>query len=410
MKAIGIISEYNPYHTGHAYLLRKAREITGASHAVSVMSGCFSQQGSPMVLDKYLRAAAAASDGLDLVFELPVLYATGSARDFAEGAVLLLTRLGLVDTLCFGVEDPDPDSFERITCCILEEPAAYRDVLLERQKAGDSYPAAREEALASVLGDDVRPVLRQPNNILALEYHLAIRRLGSPLKICMIRRNSDYHSGSTASATAIRNHLTALEASGETGSAGSYLREALPEGAAGLLEPEAAHFLLSSDGLTPYLAARMMELSDLPEESELPLDMTAEVYQRLRKVSLPSDYESIVNDLKRRNETRGRITRSLLHLMLGIREKDRVRPAEIQSPYLNLLAARSESTHLLRKVQDAGELIVITKKSAYIPADPVTDRLWSLDRKAASLYAQLVHDAFGITLPPELKRTPVILD
>ena len=114
MSVLGIISEYNPYHKGHAHLLSEAKKKTGAAYAVSVMSGCFSQQGLPMILDKYSRAEAAVRSGIDLVFELPVLFATGSARDFAEGAVLLLSRLSLVDHLAFGVENADPEAFAEI--------------------------------------------------------------------------------------------------------------------------------------------------------------------------------------------------------------------------------------------------------------------------------------------------------
>ena len=409
MNTIGIISEYNPYHTGHGFLLDQALRLTGADHAVSVMSGCFSQQGSPMVLDKYLRAQAAAAAGVDLVFELPVIYATGSARDFAEGAVALLTRLGIVNTLCFGAEDPDDALFRRITDCILEEPALYRDTLLSRQKAGESYPSAREDALAAVLGDTIRLILQRPNNILALEYHLAIRRFESPLKTCMIRRSTDYHSGITASATSIRNHMTALCEAGDASSIRPYLHRVLPPSVAEVLDPEAEHFLLSSDVLTPYLAARLLELPEDPETFRLPMGMTAELYHRLKKLSLPSDYASIVEGLKRRNETRGRVTRSLLHLILGIRESDRVNPAKAPALYLNLLAARNGSTHLLRSLPEESALTVITKKSSYLPEDPKAKRMWELDRKAAGLYGQLVFDSFGTVLPGELRRTPVIV-
>ncbi|MDD6306208.1 MAG: nucleotidyltransferase family protein, partial [Clostridiales bacterium] len=34
MKTIGIIAEYNPFHNGHAYQIKKIREITGADFVV----------------------------------------------------------------------------------------------------------------------------------------------------------------------------------------------------------------------------------------------------------------------------------------------------------------------------------------------------------------------------------------
>ena len=409
MKAIGIISEYNPYHTGHAFLLEKAGKITGFSHAVSVMSGNFSQQGFPMVSDKYLRAKAAAAAGIGLTFELPTLYATGSARDFAEGAISLLTRLSFVDTLCFGVEDADKDAFSEIADCITAEPPLYQETLRNCQKDGLSYPAAREEALAKVLGEEVRGIVSKPNNILGLEYMAAIKRQRSPLSVLLIPRSTDYHSGTYASATGIRNHLISLRENEQEDTAGAYLREVLPPEAAKILGPEAGHFLLTPSCLTPYLAAQLLLLpEELPDE-QLPLGMTREMLRRLKKAPLPLDYEVLVDSLKRRNETRGRITRSLLHLMLGIREADRVEPAKAPSLYLNLLAARRESTSLLREIPEDNGLTIITKKADYDPEDPVTARMWEMDKRASDLYHQLIFDSFGVTLPPEPKRTPVIL-
>ena len=406
MPVLGIISEYNPYHRGHALLLEKAKEMTGAEHSVSVMSGCFSQQGLPMIRDKYLRASAAAAEGIDLVFELPTLFATGSARDFAGGGVALLSAFG-TDALCFGVETPDPALFDEIADLIAEEPDQFRTLLKEEQKKGESYPAARETAIASILGDTVRPFLREPNNILALEYVTAIRRQHSPMRPYYIQRTTDYHCGPAGSATAVRNHMTALREEGTEDPAG-YLEQVLPSGSYDVYHSCRDRFLLSSEGLMPYLASRMLELpEELPKE-ELPMDMTPEMYRRLRRLTLPSDYETILTGLKRKNETRGRISRSLLHLILGIREKDRITfPEDRELPlYLNLLAGRKDSTSLLR---DRNGLSIITKKSAFQPADPHIERMWELDCRAAALYSQLLHDACGDTLPGEMQQSPIVM-
>ena len=104
MKTVGIIAEYNPFHKGHAYQLRKAKELSGADFAVVVMSGDFVQRGGPALTDKYLRAEMALRSGADLVLELPAVYATGSAETFARGAVSVLEALSFVDALCFGSE------------------------------------------------------------------------------------------------------------------------------------------------------------------------------------------------------------------------------------------------------------------------------------------------------------------
>ena len=93
MSNIGIIAEYNPFHNGHKYLVKNAIKETGADGVIALMSGNFIQQGAPAMADKYTRAEAAVRGGVDIVFELPVIYATASARDFANGAVAMLSSM-----------------------------------------------------------------------------------------------------------------------------------------------------------------------------------------------------------------------------------------------------------------------------------------------------------------------------
>ncbi len=106
-KITGIISEYNPFHEGHRYQIRKAGEITGADAVVVVMNGDFVQRGECAVVDKYVRTKMALLGGADYVFELPVRYGISSASDFAYGGILALESLGCVDVVCFGCEAPE---------------------------------------------------------------------------------------------------------------------------------------------------------------------------------------------------------------------------------------------------------------------------------------------------------------
>ena len=107
MKIVGLITEYNPFHNGHLYHIEKAKEITGADFVIVVMSGDYVQRGAPAIMPKHLRAEIALEAGVDLLFELPVCYAVGSAEYFAKGAVSLFERLGCIDSICFGSECGD---------------------------------------------------------------------------------------------------------------------------------------------------------------------------------------------------------------------------------------------------------------------------------------------------------------
>ena len=189
------------------------------------MSGDYVQRGVPAIMPKRLRAEMALKCGADAVFELPVCYATGSAELFATGAVSLLDSLGIVDCLCFGSECSDLRSMEMIADILLKEPPEYRDLLRENLRQGCSYPVARQNAISgyslsvrdktassarvSVLAD----IMKEPNNILGIEYLKALKKLKSPITPFTIRREgARYHDRELSdshysSASAIRSLL-----------------------------------------------------------------------------------------------------------------------------------------------------------------------------------------------------------
>ena len=127
MKTLAVISEYNPFHNGHLYMLDKAKELTGADYAISLMSGNFTQRGIPAICDKHKRAHMSVISGIDLCLELPFVYASGSAYDFANGAINILNSLNTVDYLCFGAECDDIDLFNKAAEIITNETVQYKE-------------------------------------------------------------------------------------------------------------------------------------------------------------------------------------------------------------------------------------------------------------------------------------------
>ena len=130
-KVLGIVCEYNPFHNGHLYHLEQSKKATGSNYVVAIMSGNFTQRGSTAIIDKWSRTEAALKCGVDLVIELPVLYATSSAENFAEGAIHILDSLKVVDYLGFGSETSDVDILGEIADILYKEPKAYRNILSE---------------------------------------------------------------------------------------------------------------------------------------------------------------------------------------------------------------------------------------------------------------------------------------
>ena len=227
MKTTGIIAEYNPFHKGHAYQLQKAKELTGADYMVIVMSGPFTQRGLPALVDKYTRTKMALENGADLVLELPVPYASGSAEAFAQGAVALLDSLGCIDTLCFGSESGDLKALISYAKLFEEEPEDYKSLLKYHLKQGLPFPAARSRAAEECLhytdhvcvcsreDADCRQeseLLYHPNNILGIEYCRALLSRRSKIRPVTLRRvSSGYHDTAMdtefASASAIREAI-----------------------------------------------------------------------------------------------------------------------------------------------------------------------------------------------------------
>ena len=218
MKVVGIVAEYNPFHYGHLYHLQSSRSLTEADCVVVVMSGNYTQRGEPAVVSKWARAEMALLSGADLVIELPVAYAMGSAEYFAYGAVRLLDSLGVVDAMCFGSESGDIEDLQAIASILADEPEEYKDLLKNHLSDGHSFPSARQKALSGYLRGrhgkaDLTRLLKSSNNILGIEYLKALLRLDSKIKPVTISRiGSDYNStelsGKFSSATSIRNILS----------------------------------------------------------------------------------------------------------------------------------------------------------------------------------------------------------
>lgn len=208
MKTLAIISEFNPFHNGHEYLLKKSKELTKADLAISLMSGDFVQRGEPAIVDKFSRADMAMMAGFDMVVEMPIHISLQSAEYFALGSVKILDKLN-VDYLCFGIENIEPNDFLEKANLLLEKENLLEE-LTKKHLENSSFTKARYDATVDVLGDDG---FITSNNILALEYMRAIRKIDSSMTPMPIRRISSNNSDTDlldskiSSSTAIRNNI-----------------------------------------------------------------------------------------------------------------------------------------------------------------------------------------------------------
>ncbi len=208
MKTLAIISEFNPLHNGHKYLLDKAKEKTKADLAITIMSGDYVQRGEPAVIDKFQRSSTAMKAGFDMVIEMPVFITLQSAEYFALGSIKILEKIG-VDFLCFGIENIDPNDFLKKVDSLIKKDDQL-DKLTKENLCSSSFTKARYDATVKILGDNN---FISSNNILALEYIRAIRKINSkiipiPIKrISSLNKDKDLKDTKISSSTAIRKNL-----------------------------------------------------------------------------------------------------------------------------------------------------------------------------------------------------------
>lgn len=376
MRVVGIVTEFNPFHNGHALLLERAREAMGEDTAVvCCMSGDFVQRGEAAVWSKFARAEAAARCGADLVFELPLPWALSSAEGFARGGVGLLAALGVVDCLCFGSECGETEPLERAAEALLS-PALAAELRRELE-SGIPFAAARQRALAAVTDEETARLVETPNNILAVEYIRAIYELGLDLGFMTVRREGAEHDGqgegSIRSASELRSRIAA----------GKSCSGFMPDAAIAVFEREAERGRgpVLMETLEPMLLARLRMLPD-EEFSRLP-DASEGLGNRLRAaVRDEPTLDGVLAAAKSKRYALSRIRRMTMCACLGVREG----MAEGVPPYARLLAASERGRELLRRAQDKSRIPIITKAAAARQLPRETLSVFELGSGARDLY------------------------
>ncbi len=384
MNVVGIVAEYNPFHKGHAYQIDYARQALGADYVIAVMSGPFSQRGLPAIFDKYHRAEAAVCCGVDMVLELPVIYATSSAASFAYGAISILAATGIVNTVLFGCETPDIAKISHAASILLDEPTVYKDALQRNLSNGFSFAKARSMAM-KVYG--LSDILDTPNNILAVEYVKALMRLSSDIKpVCMQRVGADYHASDIqkfhASATAIRANMIASDNE-------DYLKQ-VPK----CLTSQYKELLQTNQFIVPDDISSVLHYALLSETFfEKYSDCSLDLSNKIRK-KLPSfqNFTSFCDALKSKEITHSRITRVMNHILLHITEEDFQSMTHVSSvPYLRMLCADKSCEALFSDIKKRGHTPIITSpKDASVKLSAKGQHMLELDIYAADVYRNLL--------------------
>ncbi len=410
MAAAGIVTEYNPFHNGHLYHLRRSRQISSSRRIIAVMNGNFTQRGEPACLDKWLRAEMAVKAGVDLVLELPVYSGVRSAHYFAQGAVRTLAATGVVDKIVFGSESGEVDPLLQIADILAREPRDFRDIFHEYLRSGKSYARARTRALTEYIsrhGDksfDLSPqgtslqspgdIISSPNNILGVEYIKNIIRDNLDIEPAAIkRRQASYHEktagpGKIASATAIRKLLYEKGIEETAAYLPEHSLKVLKKAAAENKAPlETAKF--ENMALFNLRRSIRTELKNCPALSE---NIVNTILSRQQK---GDDYQTLIDKTTSRNQPSSRIRRGVLQALLRFDEMiEAGLDEEFKPEYLRVLALGGEGEELLSELDKKADLPVITNPSQLIEEvnfsrENPEELHMSLDILASDIYSLL---------------------
>ena len=414
-KILGIVAEYNPFHSGHLYQINKAKSICAADYVVVIMSGHFTQRGEAAIYDPYLRTEMALKAGVDAVYEMPAAFSTASAADFAFYAVTFLTLLN-VDYISFGVEDATLDELENLADILLNESEGFKNLIKEKLSKGYTYPLARKEAFLNELKNfrnfdetKIKSLLSTPNNILGLEYIYTIKKIGSHLRPVLIKRKgSDYHDKGIAynkehsSATALRKYLS--------------LHSELKELESSLM-PSSIEIIkkskpLFADDFRGSISRKLYDLLYNDVDLSIYSDISPNLSDRIYKLNKSySDYETMVASIKSKDYTFTRISRALCHILLNIKKSDTdIYKNNIK--YSKLLGFRRSSGHLLKLIKTRSQLINITKPADakdILRDEKETYRLFMSEVYASYIYNSVYYDKYKTELKNSYSREIVIV-
>ncbi len=383
MKTAGIIAEYNPFHSGHAYHIAQTRAL-GYTHICAVMSENVVQRGDIAILDAHARAKAAISGGADLVIGLMPPYSIGSARDFASAGISILKGLGTIDALSFGAESADIAALCR---CAESLEKIDKDELKRLMSSGLTYPQALTKAL-NRLGDGFGEMLSTPNNVLALEYIRAIKDSGiAPIAIKRTAaHDGDTPSGGYASASYLREKMLACE------DIGGFMGYAYDEA--------------DVSGIERIESAILWRLATASPEEILSAPYTGGGIGRriIKNAMTAGSLGALLEAAKTRNVTHARVRRTVLAIALGITADD------IQSPpYARVLAANSRGLEILAECKRCASIPVSTSLADLSKTSEHARRCAQLSEKASRLRFLARSDSTNAVFVPEAARKAIII-
>ena len=385
---LGIIAEYNPFHNGHLYHLQQSKKLTNSDYTICIMSGNFVQRGDTSLLDKWTKTQMALENGIDLVIELPTLYATSSSENFALGAIKILNELKIVDFISFGFENCEIEVLNNIANVLYEEPKQFTSILSHELSKGISFPKARENALLMYLNNIQKysNVINQPNNILGIEYLKALKKTKSTIIPMAIKREKVYYNSHNvvdeyASSTAIRQ-LLKHEAYDE-------IRCVMPDNSYLLMrnEIDRGNYITTLQTFEKEIFYKLRtmktsEIANLPDVSE-----GLEFAIKNASNNCNNLYD-LISAIKSKRYTQTRIQRILVYCLLGITKHDMEISKKV-TPYIRVLGCNEKGKRMLSAISNRNKKVqLITSVKRYLEESKNTNLKLMLEKdiQATNIY------------------------
>ena len=391
MQAVGIIIEYNPFHNGHKWHLDVAKKQSGCPFVVGVMSGNFMQRGEPALFDKWKRAEMAIQGGVDLIIELPAVFAVRSAQYFATGGIRLLNSLGIISHICFGAEHADYELLNRIA--ISAEDAKVIEDLHIYLQSGSTYAASLAKSLQNNyhISSDI---LTSPNNILAVEYLRAIKRFAPQIIPIPVSRQQSKYSDTVltapfSSATSIRHELL------KSMSITDEISRAIPITTLNIIN----NMLVEKRGPVTFnnlstVILAQLRMASLEKLEQIP-SVSEGLHYKIRDCALlAANINQFFSLLKSKRYPYTRLQRIIIHSLLGTNKTQLAIFDKCGPQYARILAFNQQGRLLLKHIHKHSDIPVITKTTHFLNSNqrgrsdltPLQNML-AIDTVASDIYA-----------------------
>ena len=376
-KVIGIIAEYNPFHNGHIYQIKKIKEKYPNSIIIVCTSSSFTQRGELSILNKWEKTKVSLLNGVDIVIELPYVYSTQSSDTFAKYGVSLLEKLH-INYLCFGSESNNTTKLLDAAKTQINNTEFDNKVKLY-MKEGYNYPTSLNNALKELINYDIK----EPNDLLAISYIKEIISNNYNIEVFNIKRTNSYHDldldNKIVSASNIRNKL--LE--------NKNIKDKVPKETYDILKNKSL-----KNKYFEFLKYKIISETNL----EKYVDVDEGLNVRIKKsINNSKSLSELIMNIKTKRYTYNRISRMLNHILCSFtkEENDKIKKLE----YIRILGFTENGREYLNEIKDEIKLPILNKY------DTKKYKALEIEKRVTDIYSNI----YDNIIDQEIKNKPIYI-